>query len=290
MSLAALLVGVVCVALGGAGQVEGHPPSPGPDLRTWAAVAWALTAGTPLAIALGAAVRGVRSRGRRSVEVGTDGVRYGERFIPYAELSGVEHVRTTRTPRGSRPEGGAVDPTERGARVRLELAVERKGGILLAGERIEIVTRSAGDDGPDPLGAEMVRAIEEALASWAARPTPLEVDVTRSGRTGAEWVEALRRLGAGASDSYRRAAADLEALSRLLDDPLGLPSARAAAAIVLSASGDATAPARLRLAAEGLVEPRVRVALESIAGGLRPWESLGALEAVERERAKRSAG
>jgi hypothetical protein len=263
------------------------------------AVTWALAAGVPLAIALGAAARGARSSCPRSVEVGTDGVRYGERFIPYAELSRVEHVWTARTAPGLCPAGDEADPTSRGARVRLKLGVERKGGILLAGERIEIVTRSAGDDGPDPLGTEMVRVIEDALASWAARQPHLEVDVTRAGRTGAEWVDALRRLGAGASDSYRRAAADLEELSRLLDDPLGLPSARAAAAIVLSASGDATASARLGIAAEGVVDLRVRVVLEDIAGGLGggsavscecPPSSVGqllaALEAVERERAK----
>jgi HEAT repeat protein len=124
------------------------------------------------------------------------------------------------------------------------------------------------------------------LVAWSAgqRDDGCEGQLSRGARNSSEWLEALRKLGALGATSYRRADANLHDLSRLLGDPWAKPSARAAAAVVLRASGDETAVAKLRIAAEATVEPRVRIALENIADDRAVAEALAMLEEADGER------
>lgn len=251
------------------------------DFWTAAALTGLLTGGGPLLFALVGAAREWRKP--RFVEVGTDGVLVGARLIRYADISRAEHEQEEHTVRREIQGGAEEEDTYYRWTVAINLGGQPGGGILLGGETVEIVTKDSSTPSEDPLGAEIAQAINEARAAWAAgrRSEKLAESLARRERTGSEWLEALRRLGSGATTSYRRGAVDLERLSRLLENPRGKPSARAAAAIVLTASGDRAATEKLRIAAGGFVDQRVRIALENIADEAAVAEALEALEAIE---------
>lgn len=82
-----------------------------------------------------------------------------------------------------------------------------------------------------------------------------------------EWIGRMRALGAGASASFRAAAIPEERLWRLLENPAIDDAARAGAAVALSAGADDEVRARLRLATEASVSPKIRVAIEAAASG-----------------------
>jgi len=254
----------------------------------WTYVAWtaALAGGVPLLCMLIGALGSWRRPLPRSVDVGMDGVLVGARFIPYSEINCVEHAQNERTVKHSIQGGVEVEETWYEWTVSIRVGGVPGGGILLGGELIELVMKRSPTVSEDPLGAEIACAIDEALAAWhVGHPgEDLAQDLARGERTGSEWLEALRGLGSGAAASYRRPAVDVEKLSRLLDDPRGKLSARAAAAVVLAELGDTTAPEKLRIAAEARVDRRVRIALENIADETAVAEALEVLEEGERER------
>jgi hypothetical protein len=192
-----------------------------------------------------------------AIVVGADGVRARGRFIPHSSISGVDHGI------GAYKEGtyydGVREPPSKEWFVRLH---------LVGGEEILLGTRwlDAGED--DQSGAELARAIREAHAAWAACGGSVGVDeaiITRDDRTGLEWLHHLRELGRRAGTVYRAVNIDAQQLSRLLADSQAKPSARAAAAVVLAASGNATAASKLRIAAQAMANPRPRIAFENIA-------------------------
>jgi hypothetical protein len=82
--------------------------------------------------------------------------------------------------------------------------------------------------------------------------------LSRGGRKTLDWVRALRELGAGSD--YRAARMPKDALWATLEDPAATVEARAAAAVALSHDLDSRERERLRVAADGCAEPRVRVA------------------------------
>lgn len=245
----------------------------------WTAV---LTGGFPFCLMLLGAIRFSLRPPPRFVEVGVDGVLVGAQFIPYSEISGVDHARQPRTGRTAVQGGDFVEHTWHEWTVSIQRGSPNRVSLLFAGLTIEIVTQSPGKESMDPLGAEITRAINEALAAWAAGQDSeiLDEEISRGERTGAQWLEALRGLGSGAATPYRSAVTDSEKLSRLLEDPRRKPSIRAAAAVALAASGDTTAAAKLRIAAGSMADRRVRVALESIADDTAVAE---ALEELDRE-------
>jgi hypothetical protein len=107
--------------------------------------------------------------------------------------------------------------------------------------------------------------IEEArLACAEDRPSgEAEGFVAPGGRGLKRWVSEVRAL-ARARD-YREARVDAERLWSVLEDAKTSPAARAGAAIALST--DEGSRARLRVAADGCAEPRLRVALTRLAEG-----------------------
>lgn len=276
--------GVLLVLTVGVSLIGGHwlsTSSAVHDFWTDAVLVGALTGGGPLLVALFLVMREWSKPSPRSVDVGTDGVLVGARFIPYSDMGGVEHVRQQRNADGSEGEVTWYEWT-----LAIKVGGLPGGGALLGGETVNIMKTSSQTDDGDSLGASIARAIDESMAAWVAgqRSADLAVDIARRDRTASEWVKALRGLGSGAAASYRSATADAEKLSRLLDDPQGKPSARAAAAIVLTASGDKTAAQKLRIAAETMVEGSVRIALENIADETAVAEALEILEGVDRQR------
>jgi hypothetical protein len=141
----------------------------------------------------------------------------------------------------------------------------------------------------DPLLALVEERIRECaeLSRGRRRAAADEQILARRGRDGREWVRGLR---ASVNAGYRDVAVDPEHLSRVLRDAWARPSARAASALVLASSGDASATGKLRIAAESIANPRVRVALEHIADAsddAAVAEALEALDEAEREERPR---
>ena len=225
---------------------------------------------------------------RVCVFVGVDGVVVWGRFIPYAAIKGVRQEWRHRAA-GSSSDGYTAWPEADIWTIFLDL---RSGESL----RVEslVYDRSGIDTGvperQNERGVEVVRAMKAGLAARRARhrgPEPYQEElIARGERTGHEWVEALRRLGSGATAAYRGLPVDLEGLSRVLAEPQARPSTRAAAAVALVAGGDEAAAKKLRIAAAEMADPRLRIALEKVADEAKDAavvEALEALESLERD-------
>jgi hypothetical protein len=153
-----------------------------------------------------------------------------------------------------------------------------------SGKRVNVATTPARRRNPsyaDVNRAAVEERIREAQRAFLQhRATNAEALVARSGRTTEDWVEALRALAV--SDDYREAAVPREALWRIAEDPAAEPTARAGAAVALRGRIDEADRARLRVAAESSVSPKLRVALEAAAtDGSDDGELHAALEGLE---------
>lgn len=209
------------------------------------------------------------------IVVGADGIVVRGRFLHYSKIAGARHVHRSNpgwsSPFEAETTGGAAESV---VSIRLH-----------EGEVIDI---ALGSDAAVAAGA-----IEEARATWLDGRHGSAIDedmIARHERSGADWLEALRRLSGGSTSAYRSREVDREHVARLLDDVRARPSSRAAAAVVLAALGDATAGAKLRIAAGSIVDPQVRIRLERVADAGEDDEALAeALEALHeadfRERA-----
>ena len=142
------------------------------------------------------------------------------------------------------------------------------------------------DDGSLAVRAEgstrvaLLSRIDEALKAYRAGDAgDLGARLARSGRDRAAWLGALSdRRG-----DFRTAPLDDERLWHLVESPTAPPTARAAAALVLSRGAGAEDHRRLRIAADACAFPRLRVVLDK-AGAGADEEALGeALDAVEDE-------
>ena len=174
----------------------------------------------------------VPRRSRSSVVVGVDGVLAPGRFVHHADIASVEHVR--RHYEGGEPTYNWDFP--------LETTLPSDTWVVslrLVGGEVMCVRSAKDPPAGDPDGNDLSRTIRDAHAAWHG--SHHEVDaISRGERTGAQWRDALRRLGAGTTTAYRSVTMDAEALGRVLDDNRARPSTRAAAAVALAASGDAT--------------------------------------------------
>ena len=221
------------------------------------------------------------------VFVGVDGVSLWGRFIPYAAIEGVREEWQYRA-------GGSEGQLGWSEADIWTIYLDLRGGESLEVESL-VYDRLFSDNTRAPecqndRGAEVMQAIEAGLAAWLAargESEPSQEDlIARGERTFPEWVEALRRLGSGATAAYRGLPVDLEGLSRVLAEPQVRPSTRAAAAVTLAAAGDESAGKKLRIAAAEVADPRLRIALEKVAEEANDAvvvEALEALEAVERD-------
>jgi hypothetical protein len=213
------------------------------------------------------------------VVVGVDGVFTHGRFIPHSEIREIRH-----DPR-ERLGWGWGDITE-GPTVAWSVSI-----ALTSGRVMKLTDDLEVGDGAGLVHA-LARDLESAHKAWRAarsQPVPEAASLARGKQTGAAWLGALRRLGSG-SGPYRTAPAELEQVAQILDNPRAKPWSRAAAAVVLSSSGDTTAATKLGKAADALASPMIRAALHTVSEGRSDAAIAAALDtlaAADQEKPRR---
>ncbi|NUO47500.1 MAG: hypothetical protein HOV80_01445 [Polyangiaceae bacterium] len=132
--------------------------------------------------------------------------------------------------------------------------------------------------------------ILQAFQAYEARRGSADTEaLARGSRTPMEWLTALRGLGAGAGAGLRTAHIALDRLWSIVEDPSAAPAARAGAAAALGSSASKQERARIRVAAETIAEPRLRIAVEKAADeAIAEAELAEALAEVEERRAERA--
>lgn len=176
------------------------------------------------------------------VEIGSDGVLVGgrrKRWIPFRDVQFIEAH-----------EGYARFVLDAG-HVDVAITTNAKTGELAYQEAIT-------------LDAFLLHA-REALSAHREATGSRDVAVTlgRADRKKDEWLAALRQLRDG-DTAYRVAAVRDDDLWRVVEDPAAPEDARAAAAFILHRGGERDdATVRLRVVAQAVAAPRLRVALES---------------------------
>lgn len=204
-----------------------------------------------------------------AVTVGADGVLLRWlgtlRFVPWASVGAIEAF-----------DGGVL------------LAITRGGGS--APDRGSWLTlRMPGDHARHhPERDAMVERMRQAWRDhgWRRDDGPERRIVCRSGGRTREWVCAMRAIAA-APVGYRVAAVAPEHLWRIVEDCHADRVARTGAAIALAPTLDEMGRDRLRAAASGAAEPRLRIALATAAtdaAAIASDEDLAAvLDAIESE-------
>jgi hypothetical protein len=176
------------------------------------------------------------------VQVGADGISVLGRFVPYSAIEST--VRSWGGPSGL--EGG-----------------EHMVLTLHGGEEVDFRI----DTLPRRRREALVKRLQDEIAAYqqAARQKVLDA-LDRGERPIAAWREQLRRLSTG-SEGYRAASVALADVQEALDNAAAPVERRIGAALALAGGGDPEARARIRVAAEASAEPKLRIALESIAAG-----------------------
>ncbi len=180
------------------------------------------------------------------VAVGADGVAVRGKFVPYGAIL---RVTTQQSPEG-----------------KLDLVLVKRDGSKVAA-RI------------DTLGSEqrqgLLERVHDEMKAYSAAgidAAALEV-LDRRERSVATWREELGKL-LSKSAHYRDAPLSLADVEATLENVTIAPERRIGAAIALAAAGEPKAAQRIRVAAAECADTRLRVALESIAGGAPDEEAL----------------
>ena len=196
---------------------------------------------------------------RSSLHIGADGAllasRIGPRFIPWSEV-----VR--------------IEPSSNGITFQLQ-----RGAFT-----IPLASRRRMNAYEQQLQAATLARARAALQAFqsGARPNA-EARVARRGRSVADWTRDLfDRDG-----DFRQAPIHDDDMWRVVESPAADASARAGAAAVLARGGDQGARRRLRVAAEGCTEPKLRVVLEKAAEGVEAQDLEEALGEIGEEASKR---
>jgi len=204
------------------------------------------------------------------VTIGADGVRIarawgGARFISYGQIRAIEASGTD---------------------VRIDLA---NGAIVRVCFGHTAGFRWAGSGALEDQARTLVARVRERIEARAsADPSEVAATLARSGRSTKDWVADITRTTDGAA-SFRVPAVPAEVLLAVVENETAAPDARAGAAVALRcASADPASRERIGIAAEACAEPRLRVALESVARGALDEDLVGALEALE-PRARRAS-
>ena len=159
--------------------------------------------------------------------------------------------------------------------------------VLRSGEEVPIPTGKARWDEQSNLIKERLR---EAMEAFKEGGTAADAAMLQRGsRAVADWVTALRAIGAGANADMRTAPLPPERLFRIVEDPTCTAPERAAAAVALGTDLDDEARARLRSAAAAVAAPRLRVAIEAAAGSSAEAELEAALTELEEHEPKARA-
>jgi hypothetical protein len=124
----------------------------------------------------------------------------------------------------------------------------------------------------------LLARIEQGLATFqATEPADLATRLARRGRGREAWLRAL----SGREGDFREAPVPDELLWHVVESPGTPPTARAAAALILTRDASEKNRRRLRIAAEACAEPRLRVVLDEAGKGTGEEalaEALGALD------------
>jgi hypothetical protein len=191
------------------------------------------------------------ARRATSVTVGLDGVeiRCGRavRFVP---LAGAREVRIAEK---------AVE-------------IERDDGEL-----VEVVGRAGFSE--ERVRAVVLRVREAIEVQRRRAGAGAHAALARGPRSVTAWREELRVLAA--RGGYRAAAISREDLVEVLEDPTAPAERRVGAALALAGTDDDATRERLRIAADTCASPRLRVALDGIAGAAPDDEAIEAALAEE---------
>jgi len=123
------------------------------------------------------------------------------------------------------------------------------------------------------------------LRSRENLPVAAGSNLDRAGLDPAQWVAKLRAIGDSAA-TLRDAPVDREHMLRVVEDPCSPARERAAAAVALSAGADDQDRSRLRAAAGGIADRRVRVVLESAADQASNEALASALDGLDRDEGR----
>jgi hypothetical protein len=113
--------------------------------------------------------------------------------------------------------------------------------------------------------AERINEAIEARATEHPDEVVATVALGRAARPIDQWVVALKAMLEKTSTFREGAALAIDQLWRVLEDPDAAAERRAAAAVALSPKLDDAGRARMRVAAEATVAPKLRVAFEAAA-------------------------
>jgi hypothetical protein len=197
-----------------------------------------------------------------AVEVGADGVMirapWGRRFVPMGSVSRVE----------------AYDESYRNRSLHGVLLKLHDGGEV----KIPVGARR----GDETSAAALLERVREAVDTYRRGDVEgASALLDRGDRSVGDWITYLRSVGVGANVTLRSAPLLPERLWRIVESASAKPADRAAAAVALAATGEDRT--RLRVAADAVVEPKLRVALATAANTDVDDEALG--EALEELRA-----
>jgi len=201
------------------------------------------------------------------VRVGTDGILtswLGRRqFYSYGDITSIEKYESRSRSR---------------AHVGLEIYLEGKTVRIPVGQK----RTSEGD--LQKLYDRIAAAVEAYRAGYSGEELSA---LARGERPLVEWIQSLRGLGMGAGADLRRAAVPPDRLMAVALDATASPLTRAGAAIAMGSVLDDDERERIRLAAESVASPKLRIALgRAVDPSTDPRaleEALSELESEERE-------
>lgn len=155
-----------------------------------------------------------------------------------------------------------------------------EGALLLAsGETIRFFASPSRPAAVEALESVLRRI--EASVRVQRRPSmrPAWTTLARGGRTADSWIRELK--SEGGAEHYRQAAVRESELWRVIADPASPGTARVGAAVALSPALDTRGRDRLRTATATVLQPRVRVALDAVAGGADSAHLVGAVAPLD---------
>ena len=198
-----------------------------------------------------------------SVAVGADGVLlqwlWQKRFVRLAEIESVEVV-----------DGDTAWLGDKAIVVLLHLKSGESIDLLSSTIRARGLRSSARGKWALMQAGVLAERINFAIAEGSFReggeaPACDTSSLGRASRSIVEWVASLRASIGGATTFRSGARLGASQLWGVVEDPQMSPARRAAAAVALGPRLDDAGRARLRVAAEGTVAPKLRVALEAAA-------------------------
>ncbi len=235
------------------------------------AFAWLLPQLSPLSVPLLIGLAMTLALFPSRIEIGADGVlvkwMWLRRFIPTSDIAGVGHYAQS-------------------------LGQNKYVGAKLTLRSGEEVNLPIGNRWSDALAYGLVERIREAVDVYKRGDVESAAALLdRRDRTIPQWIAMLKGVGAGAA-TLRTAAIDTERLWHLLESAGAPPKQRAAAAIALSSCDEQDAKARIRIAANAVAEPKLRVVLEAASQSDEAAieQAMQELDEVPQEREARARG